>query len=204
MARPTKRFQAGAPRLAEPESSDRYGNGRRGVWNPNLPNPMVLRWKRQVWRAERQVRTMVYYPSKNGFNDPLTITCLLDLLIRMEPATFLNAPVLVDFLEDEYPQIVWDAVTVGRIMKALVEEAAITERPNNQPAPIIEYRYSDGRVYMINPSPGNHYWLCQLREYFGRCAEKYARDLRGDEPPSRDGQIWADVTTLPWGEPPGV
>lgn len=195
-------YEEGAPRLAPQGSADRYGSGRNGVYAPEFDNPLCDKWKRQGWRYERQPKIGLFYPSPNGFNDPLSVALVVDFLMRIEPNYMMTSSLLADGLREQFPHIAWDSVTVGRIMMGLVEEAAQTSRPNHQKPPLEESRYTNGRVFRINPSPGNHYWLAQLREYFGNLAIEHVEQARVGEKPDRTGQIWADVTTLPWGVAP--
>lgn len=196
-------FEPGVIRIADRRSSDKYGSGRNGVWAPEFDPKLIDKWKRQGWRYERQPKIGLIYPDVNGFNDPLSVALVVDLVMRLEPNKYIPSSVLVSLLSEQFPHILWDAVTVGRIMKALVEEAADRRAPGGAEPPLTEIRFSDGRVFLIHANPGNHYWLAQVREYFGTLAEQYVAAAHKGEKLDRSGQIWADVTTLPWGVAPG-
>lgn len=196
-------FSPGAPRIAPIESSGHYGNGRRGVWNPEYPDHLVKKWTRQGMRGDRQKPVGLIMPMPNGFNDPISIALVVDLLLRIEYGTFLNSALLSEMLQREFPHIIWDPVTVGRIMKALVEESFDRRPPNGGQPPIEEIRLSDGRVYMLHlDNPYHHAWLAKVREHFGKLAEAAVKAANEGERPVRDGQVWADVTTIQWGSKP--
>ena len=108
----------------------------RGLhWNPNdyIPTSLAAihrqtpifsslimdRWRRQAGRFANQPKSAITYPVANGINDPLTWAMLVDALLRLDPDTYINSAPLTAMLEPEYPQIIWDPVTVGRVLSEL-------------------------------------------------------------------------------------
>ena len=73
------------------------------------------------WRVTAQ--GSLRHPTPNGVNDPLSILAVLDFLQnRQAPAAF-HTPDVVFHLEAFYRHILWEGVTVGRILGEIAELA---------------------------------------------------------------------------------
>lgn len=59
--------------------------------------------------------------ARNGIYDPYTIFHLTDALTNIQPWQQFTAAEMAEWLNQQKPQFVWDAVTVGRILNDMVE-----------------------------------------------------------------------------------
>ena len=195
----------------------------RGLhWNPNdyIPTSLAAihrqtpifsslimdRWRRQAGRFANQPKSAITYPVANGINDPLTWAMLVDALLRLDPDTYINSAPLTAMLEPEYPQIIWDPVTVGRVLSELHAYARDLERPNK---PFDEWclfdRTANGstRNYIIAPDEVSRLWLGCVREYLGQQAITKVEEWRmfGKEP--RPGEKFTyPIAKITWGQRP--
>ena len=61
------------------------------------------------------------YPTPNGTECPMTYMLVLDALMNIDPFIELRSKNLVAYLTETYPQLTWDAVTVGRVVSDLCD-----------------------------------------------------------------------------------
>jgi hypothetical protein len=61
------------------------------------------------------------YATPNGIECPMTYMLILDALMNIDPFIELRAKNLVIYLTNTYPQLSWDAVTVGRVVSDLCD-----------------------------------------------------------------------------------
>lgn len=169
-------------------------------------NPVQLHllqhWGRQMGIGKAP-RTMFHQPGKAGYNDPVTITCVLDLILRSETDTYVEAGPLTDRLQDLYGHLVqFDSTTVGKILSTLAQEQRDVDRPNKD-ANILDYVTAGGaRKYVVMEDVQGWLWLMGVREYFGRLAAERLEALRRGAKPRRLDDIWYGVSEIPWGVPP--
>lgn len=188
------------PRLAERRywPASLHAQGHR---NP-IPTATMLRWSRQMGFGKTPT-SLLYAPALCGYNDPVTIACVLDLILRSETDTFIEAGGFTERLRDMYGHLVqWDPYTVGKILSRLAqEERDVANRPTTAHA--IDYVQAGGaRKYAILEDFQAWLWLAQVRDYMGRHAEDRISDLRAGRKPRRLDDIWFQVSELPWGVAP--
>ena len=73
------------------------------------------------WRVTAQ--GSLRHPTPNGHRDPLSILCVLDWLQNLQAPAVFTTPEAVDLLEVHYKHILWESVTVGRILGEIAELA---------------------------------------------------------------------------------
>lgn len=169
---PTKRW----PHLSYAGSPHLSFDGGKFFKPESLGDAKVFRtWDTARWRTQASVLS---HPSPNSDTDPVTLTLVLDCLLRLEHDTILRATTLVPVLADNYPQIKWDNVTVGKILSSLYEAAQTA--PGIAGKPGIEVaKESNGRnVYGVNLSVEFWQWLGAARTIMGTRAERLMRDER--------------------------
>ena len=69
-------------------------------------------------RDRRRSRRLFHTP-KNGHSDPLTVLFVLDMLLWLKQDIELRANPLAEALNLEFPQFIWDPVTVGKVLADL-------------------------------------------------------------------------------------
>jgi hypothetical protein len=139
------------------------------------------------WQNEAQT---AYRPAVNGYNDPLSHLLLIDELLRLSPHQTLRARALREHLTHQCPQVIWDTITVGRIMSELAD-LADEAKPDDATPPIVTGRDRFGRFFELAPVAATYKWLADLRE---RASTIFHEELKfiadGLEPPSRSFPIW--------------
>lgn len=153
----------------------------------------------QRWAADRR---NLFYPTPNGYNDPLSVAFVLDALVRMPKDHAFRAKTLTELLAREYPAVVWDSVIVGRILAELADEAA--QDGNNDPARVVLRRGHDykGGFYWLQPTDPKlgrmtDRWLSDRREWVGTRAREATKAPRHGSRSPKAGRglrdmIWAD------------
>jgi len=135
----------------------------------------------------RQARALAH-PAIAGLNDPVTITLLLDCLMRLEHDTAMRTHDLVNILDVEYPQILWSAIVVGRILSDLAEAC---KGSGITPAPIALQKTGQGNRYIVQISQEGWKWLAKARTLMGQRAERLIEEERGSS-------IRITVTSFPF------
>lgn len=172
----------------------------RGHRNPMTPATMT-RWSREMGFG-RLPRAMLFAPAPCGYNDPVTIACVLDLVLRSETDTYIEAGAFTERLTDMYGHlVVFDSFTVGKILSRLAQEQRDVERPATANA--LEYVTTGGaRKYAVLEDFEGWLWLAQVRNYMGLRAINRIDDMRKGQVPRRLDDIWDPVSNLPWGVAP--
>jgi hypothetical protein len=104
-----------------------------------------------------------------GWYDPVSIMCVLDLVLRLENDEPFRPQGFVRHLSQEYTQFSWAPITAGRILSDLAE-AALAVDPENPP--IAKQLTHGGHRYWVNVSPVNWQWLIDARLALGKLAEQ--------------------------------
>lgn len=139
----------------------------------------IPRNTRTKWHNEARSLTR---PTKNGYNDPLTHLLLVDALLRLTPHQLVRAGNLRDLLRVRSPQIMWDSVTIGRILSELTAIG---------PKHIETGRDRFGTYFTINHESATYKWLASLRANLSaRMAEEIDIISKGNEPPARTFSVW--------------
>lgn len=142
---------------------------------------------REKWHDE--VRNL-FRPSRNGYNDSLSHLFLIDTLMRLKPDQIIRAGKLRDLLAKERPQVVWDAVTVGRMLNELVDLAEEHAGKRAKP-PLTSGRDRYGNYFLLTPGPATYEWLMGLRQVAATSFEEELLYLqKGLEPPTRSFSVF--------------
>lgn len=165
-----------------------------------FPKPVTERWRRQMGRYTNQPKGPLAYPVPNGVNDPLSIACVLDLVLRLEVGPYMSGGNLAFELNRSYEQVIWDAVTVGKILSDVVSFADLLEMPSpHHQRPLYLRKHGGIRNYIVHDDPHGWQWIGLIREYMGRKAEEYIRERRQDRPDS----VWEPVMGFKYGQKVG-
>lgn len=158
---------------------------------PAFDPKLVARWNAQAGHTSRLPARYVHYPTLNGRNDPLTIMLVLDALLNLEIDAYITAGGLTRYLREHHTDVMWDVVTVGRIL------AEITNQSRQiWPTPTLDRLMLGGaKQYVVPDTMEAWSQLGELREYFGTLAEHRAQVMR-------NGHIDLPTTTAIW-ELPG-
>ena len=87
--------------------------------------------------------------TKNGIYDPLTYYHLTDLLLKIPEGEVFRTNELLYLLDAHYPQLVWDAVTVGRVLT----DIAVNLHEAYKATPISAVRRWNGMAYAVHDHP---------------------------------------------------
>jgi hypothetical protein len=156
MARP-KKFPDKAD--AEPRLSAGGGNQYRpdGLEGFDLA-------KHDRERMAREIAVLVH-PSPAGYYDPVTITSVIDMILRLEHDTTIRPRDLVPLLSQHYPNLIWKPIVVGRVLSDLTEAASAQEEPAIQKS-----LSSGGHRYSIAVTPDAWRWLVKTRDAMAEMA----------------------------------
>lgn len=135
------------------------------------------------------------HPTRNSFNDPLSITFVLDALLMVDGLNSFSAKDMVRVLTQRHPTILWSPTIVGRILSNIVEAAS------ESGAPLGAKGASNGtNTYHLTVNHANWAWLGSVRHAMGELAEQIIEEehetgdfaLRPDFP-------WGPFTGTKWG-----
>lgn len=171
----------------------------------------VDRWRREAGHTRSASEIVPAWP--NGRNDPASIALVLDCLLRLSPGPNITSAMLVGFLQDQYAQIDWDAVTVGRILGQLVDaahdktphgtyeggnpDAPITHEQN---APIYKWRNAGLTQFCIEDNLPARHWLGAARSLAARMARYRLKNVTTADPTGE--LVWGPFSDLPYGTNP--
>lgn len=157
----------------------------------------IARWRRQMGHGMRK-DTMLYQPIKNGENDALSITCLVDLLLRIDHDAYVFPSGMTALLEQEYGHLVrWDVYTVGRIFSNLIGNSPLLADKGERPIGTVHW--GGARHLVINWSSWKAWqWLGEIRERMGRKAHEHQIAARKGHDVPRDAEIWNLVESIEW------
>lgn len=160
------------------------------LWKPYQTD----KWRRQVWRYERQPKSGLSLPMLNGRNNPIAIMCVVDALMRIDdPNLYIVSSAFSDLMNVKYPHVRWDAVTCGRILSELAATAEDLKGPEHIQPPIYQTWWNGKRVYGLNPSILGHYWWGELREFLGDKSEQFIQTFRETGEAPLNPTIWAEI-----------
>lgn len=148
-------------------------------------------------RMLKEARALTH-PTPAGWCDPVSITLVLDLLLRLENDTTLRARHLTDLLTQEYPQVAWNPNTVGRILSELSEAAAVAGATTEPP---IERNLTrGGNRFVVNVNTHNWNWLLGVRARMYDHALQQVRNERATGEFERRSSFPFDVAAgVRWG-----
>lgn len=96
-----------------------------------------------------------YHRTKNGVNDPYTYFHVAEAILAAEPDQKWTSAQLTDWLNENAPQLIWDSVTVGRVLYDLYDNWIDVEGSEDY-TPLKRMRLYDGVFYRVNATP--HTW----------------------------------------------
>lgn len=173
----------------------------QGLTNP-MGRPLRDRWRNQVGLGGKSARSLVFYPTDCGYNDPLTITCVVDQLLNYETDSYIEAGPMTEDLQKAYGHLVrFDAYTVGKILSRLAQEERDVETRPATDAILLYVNSGGARKYAVAESFHGWLWLAQVRDYFGKAAEHVREERRKGRNPLRIDR-WEGINALPWGVSP--
>lgn len=169
------------------------------------PSSLVLPAGQQIF-ADGTTKTWIRqrpalaHPQRNSHNDPVTVALLLDGMLRLEHDHVLRAKPLADLLNEQYPQLLWDAVTVGKILASLSEAAKASGAPETE-LPLERGVTSGAAFFAFRPSVLNWRWLASLRHAMGRKAEEVIQTERKlGKAIARPDFPWDAFAEVEWGK----
>jgi hypothetical protein len=148
----------------------------------------VARWRAQVGNSRNLAE-----PVKNGDSHALSVTCVLDLLLRLHHNEFVYPAALMPHLERDYGHLVqWDAITVGRILSGILSLCL------DQPRRPIEFTHHGGARMLVVDEGTLDSWrfLGQLREKAGQRALENQKQARSGSAVPRDEGFWNHLEDL--------
>ena len=109
-------------------------------------------------RQLEQRQKKIAHRAKNGINDPISFYQLLDAVLNIPVGEEFSAKSLAEHLNVVRPRLVWDPVTVGRILNDITESLAEINGPAH--AGIFTSRDWSGRYYQtVNDTEG---WIAMM------------------------------------------
>lgn len=145
----------------------------------------VPRSKRERWHKEARE---LMHPAKNGYNDPLSHLLLIDTLLRLRHGQQIRAAALKDLLNKDRPQLLWDSVTVGRILTELTDMAAHRGATDQH---LTSARDRFGTFFIISDTPAAYVWLVAKRDYLSdKVREIKTMEKRGLDMDDRSLSVW--------------
>lgn len=132
------------------------------------------------WRADKK---WLFHPAKNGVYDPVTYALVVETLLKLRPGAYWYAGGLAQHLNDTEPGLIWDAVTVGRVLSDIAD--VTTEFLEGQEPIIRRSRDYRGRFYAMTASKEGRKLLVRLRELLRGLSHQIIARERQMEPSPR-------------------
>lgn len=123
---------------------------------PGMKSLVTARGIRRVTSADLHF----YHRAKNGVYDPMTFYHLLDALMQVEPGVLFRTADLLPYLTETKPQLVWDAITVGRVLNDMA--MALTDAYGESPISVT--RRWNGNCYLVERDRAYRVMLHRLLE----------------------------------------
>lgn len=142
-----------------------------------FPQTTRERWRGQAGWARRARNRFYHLPTPNGRKDPLSIMLVFDCLMRLETSGVVQGNSLTRILMDNYDQVLWDPITVGRILSSIAvnTEDCGDERDG---APLEREKTNGVTYYVISDNVKTREWMGRAREWLGEVVGQYIRDVR--------------------------
>jgi hypothetical protein len=191
----------GIPRWSEYE--ERYVS--KQVYARSNGNPfgrdLREKWMRQAGRG-KGIKGTIRWPTVNGPNDPISIMCVLDCILRLDSDGYIQAGGLASLLSSHYKHIIWDSVNVGKILNGIAELGDDAALDKNR-LPLGSTIWSGAKQYALTEDLDGWLYLAALRDRAGTLAEKLAREAHENQMlPQRTTVIWDELGQVAWGTRP--
>jgi hypothetical protein len=136
-------------------------------------------------------RTELFRPRPAGYNDPVAVALVMDLLLRLSPDSRIQSGPMTDQLNMLYPQFLWSSVTVGKILANLAEATKSAQAPDDD-QPFRATKRRGTTVYRLSATLMSWRWLMAARGRLGALATQSLAAERGTREPST-------FEDFPWG-----
>jgi hypothetical protein len=188
----------------------RYSDKLVITWNddytlPEVPHALFSKnkceqWRRETFRQDRQPKAGLIPLIANGRNSPFTIVPVIDCLMRLKGLeTYIAASALVEVLEEEYPYIAWDQITVGRILSSLAETSEALHLQPTDEYPLQHTIWSGKRVYYLHHTVRGHQWWGACRDVLAAEARKQNEAVRAGGEYDTGPTIWTSIELIELG-----
>ena len=114
------------------------------------------------WKADHDT---LYFKSKVRTKSALCTTLVLNAITHIDPTieSFKSSD-LTEYLNEKYPQIVWDSYTVGRILRNIAEAAELLLAPDvgwdeRFGVPLGRMRNGNGAYFYLKPVIWTSMWF---------------------------------------------
>ena len=169
---------------------------------------ITQRWRRQAGRLPNSAKGHLIRPQPARDTDPVTIMLLLDGILRTNPDAKINSGNLTQHFtnRDEYQQIIWNPIVVGRLLSCIFDLSEGIPLPNGGPKMIGKSNNAGQLNYSISDDIHTWHWLGYLREHFGQLAEDtIAREIAEREPVKLTyDEVWLGSWSYRYGDAPKV
>lgn len=118
-------------------------------------------------RRARASRKTLFRRVKNGVHDSVTFYHLIDALLQVKGWSPFTAGEMTTFLNHRQPNIIWDSVTVGRVLADIAESTDVVN-----PLILRRNRRWNGMTYEVSDHPENRKVLLELLEDMRDVAEQ--------------------------------
>lgn len=172
------------------------GRPRNPFYRLTSFDPLSVRWLADTapgvvgTRAARRFDAALNwgYPTRNGTGDPLTYFLVLGALVNVNPSVEVRAKNLAEYLQLHFPQIAWDAVTVGRVLSDLCDNL---EDVNGRKNAFLEVkRSSEGNYYYLHRTPdASKTALALLADLYRLCEIEMAVRKQGKKTDYPEGPL---------------
>lgn len=164
-----------------------------GYFGPEVEATLGVRERQRLQSA--RVRS---YPVQPGYQDPLTYQLVLLALSDVDPAVQLRAGEFALHMQINYPQMIWDSVTVGRVLSDIQQKFAEyfrTSSVDERKAGLLQKtRDGKGTIYYINDHPVVARKAIDVIEDLSRLVDiETARRVMRDE----DRAVWEPLGECP-------
>lgn len=150
-------------------------NGENAYGRLSIPGVRTLAGPRKLKRCQWANNNFLHR-AKNGVYDPISYYHVLDEIMQLTPYQDFRTVDLIYRLDETKPQLIWDAVSVGRILTDIVENL----HDAYDAWPIAMGRRWNGMTYAVSGLPESRVMLHRLHDdLYALCEETLKEESRG-------------------------